>query len=1341
MFSIGGFEITETIVENNRMRLYRARRESDRRGVLLKTGPADMPEKSVATRLQREFERAEILPQAAHPRLLSLERDDVSTALVLEDSGAQPLSALLDGSPQPASGLVPFAVQLIEALQAVHDAGFVHTHLEPASVLYNTRTGTVQVLDLIDAGPYPVAQASVQDPAALAMNPAYMAPELTGLSNRPVDYRADFYSAGVLLYECTTGRKPFDAETPHDWVKAHLLDSPVPPTKHVEDLPRMLEKLILKLLAKDPDKRYFTAAGLLADLREVGQIIDSGRTQRGFPLGREDMTPTLMLPGRLYERDEPLKALETAFQEVAQGGRQLVLIQGEAGSGKTGLARSLMPRVFAAGGYFAEGRFDLRGANEPYGAIAAAFSDLLSQILTENDERRQAWEDALREAIGDRHAVLSALVPELELLLGSAQPAPYFGPLQAQNRFNGVFIEFLKVFADADHPLVIFLDNLQWLDSATQSALHLALEHPEVRHLLIIGAIRSEDATADHPVMLSAANLREQGLKIPEITCEALSPDAIRRLVTDSLEPNSELRSGASQAEVTIRELTNLITVATQGNPFFIREFLLQLHAKRRLVLTVKQGQAEWRLENILPSDAVREIHELLRRRLQELPAETQDLLQYAAGIGNEFDLATLVYVTGKDREFAQTHLAPAIHHGFLTFKGFRNLLNAYSETERQFGGATTEVFEFHQNLVQEVCYELIDEDARRERHLAVGRLFLADLSTDERDAQIYGVLKHLNVSRGLIVEASENVSLTELNLAAGQKAKTQMAYGVALDFATMGFDLLEPNWWERRYKLTLTLYRERAELEYLHGNIDGGNDFFKKALAQARSDEDKADLYTMQVTQLSALGESEKAVQAGCRGLAQLGMRLPAPHFLNGNSGISKSVGDFKFRRQLQQEFLASRMKMGNKKLEDLGKLPAASDPEKRAKLQLLCTMLEPAYYANRDFWYLIATRTVSYALSHGVIAEAAPAFLVQGMMNVQYREDYQHGHELGIFAERLSRKMHNPAVQSLTSHFLATCLHPWAKNLPELENLLESGFKAGVRAGELHYSSTLLVDMSILLLIIGRPPEDIHAVLTRLRTFCRSMMIPVPLMARGMALLAAELQGDREVAVEDQNAPQASGERSRKSADDDPYQQFINTCVKHRDMNALATYLNLRGMNLALLGYADAAAEHFHEARPYNKHITGTLIQAMRSAFECFIAAERFRDAGFREKNTLKKTVAINLKELEAWSRGCPDNFRHLALMAQGSQARILGNHLEAVENFEQAALHAQQQRLPHFEGLAAEYAAKTSLRRGNGIMAASYASHARRAYTRWQSPEKLKVFQAEYQELLEELATAEK
>src|SRR5712675_729875 len=740
--------------------------EGYRTAVLAVLPAAEHPTPATLDRLAREYELKGELDGAWAVRPIELIRDRGRTMLVLEDTGSEPLDRLL-GLPMELRSFLRIAIAVAAALTQVHRRGLVHKDIKPANILVNRMTGEVKLTGLAIASRLPRERQAPAPPETIAGTLAYMAPEQTGRMNRSIDARSDLYALGVTLYQMLTGSLPFTAAEPMEWVHCHIARKPVPPNERLATVPAAVSALILKLLAKSAEERYQTAAGLEHDLRRCLGAWEAQHRIDAFPLGQQDTSDRLLIPEKLYGREREIETLLAAFDRVVTSGRrELVLVSGYSGIGKSAVVNELHKALAPSRGLFASGKFDQYKRDIPYATLAQAFQSLIRPLLGKSDAELAGWRDALREALGPNGRLMIGVVPELKLLVGEQPPVPELPPQQAQSRLQLVFRRFIGVFARSEHPLTLFLDDLQWLDAATLDLLADLLTQADVQRLLLIGAYRDNEVNSTHPLMRRLDAVRKAGAFVQEISLAPLAREDLGRLIADTLSCEPDRAA----------PLARLVHEKTGGNPFFAIQFISALAEEGLLRFDHDAARWRWELDRLHAKGYTDNVVDLMVGKLTRLPVQTQEALQQLACLGNVAEITMLSIVLGKSNEDVRSDLWDAVH------------LELVEPSEGS--------YKFIHDRVQEAAYSLIPERLRAEAHLRIGRLLAVHTPAEKREEAIFEIVKQLNRGAALITSRDEREELAEFNLLAGQRAKATTAYASALTYLTAGAALLPEDSW-----------------------------------------------------------------------------------------------------------------------------------------------------------------------------------------------------------------------------------------------------------------------------------------------------------------------------------------------------------------------------------------------------------------------------------------------------------------------------------------------------------------------------------------------------------------
>ena len=691
-FSEGGGEsswsfqeyLLEPLRRDEEFILYRARHRNqvDIQSVLVLAPVSTRPALESLKRIEREYSfRAELDPAWA-VRPLVLAQHGGRTMLVLEDPGAVPLDGLIQG-PMEMAQFLRFAIGLATALSQLHKLQLIHKDVKPSNVLVDPATGQVWLTGFGIASRLPRERQSPEPPEFIAGSLPYMAPEQTGRMNRSIDSRSDLYAFGVMLYQMLTGSLPFTASNPMEWVHCHIARQPVPPGERVKNVPGAVSAITMKLLAKSAEERYQTAAGAKSDLRrcltqwEIQDRIDE------FPLGAHDTPDRLLIPEKLYGRAREIEKLLASFDRVVAGGRpELVVVSGYSGVGKSSVVNELHKVLVPPRGLFASGKFDQYKRDIPYATLAQALQSLIRRLLSKSEEELSKWRNALHEALDPNGLLIVDLVPELKLIIGEQPPVPELPPQDAQGHFQLVFRRFIGVFARPEHPLVLFLDDLQWLDAATVDLMEDLLIRPDVRHLMLIGAYRDNEVNPTHPLMRKLAAIRQAGATVQEIVLAPLALEDLRQLIADSLHCDPEHATPLAQ----------LIHDKTLGNPFFAIQFISALAEEALLSFDHGERRWCWDLNRIHAKGYTDNVVELMVGKLNRLPVDTQNVLQQLACLGNSADFTTRRMVYQVSNEEMHGHLWEAVRAGLI----FRS----------------EDSYKFLHDRVQEAAYSLLPLDS-----------------------------------------------------------------------------------------------------------------------------------------------------------------------------------------------------------------------------------------------------------------------------------------------------------------------------------------------------------------------------------------------------------------------------------------------------------------------------------------------------------------------------------------------------------------------------------------------------------------------------------------------------
>ena len=891
------------------------------RAILVLTLTAEPPGAEQIRGLEHEFELRHELDPSWATRPLALARYEGRAALIFEDVPAVPLRSLLD-RPRELGRLLRFAVGMAGALRKLHERGIIHKDVKPEHFLVDARTGRAWLTGFRVASRLPRERPAPLPLEIISGSLAYMAPEQTGRMNRSIDARSDLYALGVTLYEMVTGTLPFTALNAIELVHCHIARRPVPPDERVPDVPAVVSAIIMKLLAKTAEERYQTAAGLERDLRRCAAQFDAEGHVDDFAAGEQDMSDRLLIPEKLYGREREVESLAAAFERVLEGGTpELVLVSGYSGIGKSAVVHDLQKLLVAPRGLFAVGKFDQFKRDIPYATVAQALQEIVRPLLGTSDDELDRWRRALREALGPNARLMVDLVPELNLILGAQPAVPELPSLDAQSRFQLVFRRFLSVFARPEHPLALFLDDLQWVDVATLHLLEDVLTHPDVGYVLVIGAYRDNEVDALHPLVHTVDRVRRAGAPVLDIRLAPLTPKHLGQAIAESLHCS---RGRAAP-------LAALVHRKTAGNPFFAVQFLAVLAEEGLLQFDHGAAVWAWDLVRINAKGYTDNVVELMHDKLCRLPMATQEALQQLACLGNGGKIALLAMVRDASKAELERDLQEALQAGLIL--------------------ASDDEYWFAHDRIQEAAHAQLPEARRVETHLRIGRLLASRTAPEDRGEAIFEIVNQLNRGVALVTSTIEREQLAEFNLIAARRAKASTAYSAALNYLVAASACLSDDAWERRPDLVFPLELQRAECEFLTGERVAADARLTLLAARAENPVDSATIACLKMDLYTTLDQSDRAIEVCLSYLRRSGLDCPA----------------HPTEAQAQREYERTGSLLGDRKIESLVDLPRMEDPESVAIVEVLAKALAPARFTDVNLFCLLVWRMVNLSLEHG--------------------------------------------------------------------------------------------------------------------------------------------------------------------------------------------------------------------------------------------------------------------------------------------------------------------------------------------------------------------------------------
>jgi predicted ATPase/signal transduction histidine kinase len=1270
-------EAREILRADGEFALSRATWGPDRSPVLMLALVSEYPSPAGLARLEHKLSLREDLDSEWAVRPIALTCHRGRTTLLLEDPGGELLVQSM-GRPWELSPFLRTAIALANALGQFHERGFVHRDVKPANVLLDMPAGRVWLTGFGIASRLPRERRSAEPPEVIAGTLAYMAPEQTGRMNRSVDSRSDLYSYGVTLYEMLTGVLPFEASDPIGWVHCHIAKQPPPVRQRAPGVPQQVAAIVEKLLAKSAEDRYQTAAGVEFDLRLCLEAWESRGRIDSFPLQSHDASDRLPVPQRLYGREAELETLLASFERVVQlGTTQLVLVSGYSGVGKSSVVGELHKVLVPPKGQFAFGKTDQYKRDIPYATLAQAFQSLVRQLLSKDDREVSNWRASLLQALGGNGQLIVNLIPELALIIGDSPPVPDLAPKDAQSRFQLVFREFVGVFARAEHPLALFLDDLQWLDTATLDLLEHLVTHPDVRHLLLIGAYRDNEVGPSHPLLRTLALIRKAGAPIQEIVLAPLTPNDLAQLVSDSL--HCETASAYPLAQL-VHEKTN-------GNPFFAIQFLLALADERLLAFDQDRALWTWDLPGIGAKGLTENVVDLMTAKMRRLPKPTQRALGEFAYLGNAAEVDTLTLVHGGSEEDIHAMLAEAARVGLVC---------------RVKGG-----YAFLHDRVQEAAYALIPDGERAATHLRIGRL-LAERTTEELEETIFEVVNHLNLGASLVKAREEHNRVAGLNLMAGKRAKASTAYAAALKYLASGYAMLADDPWEHQYELAFAIELHRAECELLTGHHEAAEERLSLLSGRARTLVDQAVVTCLEVDLYTSLARFECAVE------------VALAYLRKGGREWSIHPAELEVRRAYDRLW----QQVGGRSVESLVDLPLMRDPVAHATMGVLTKLMPATRPVDENLGFLVALEMASVSLEYGNTDASSCGYIWAATMAGAIFGDYPATVRFGQLGLDLVEKRGLDGFAARVYMLFGTFIIPWLQHFRSGQVFLRRTSEAGIRSGDFTYCGYSYNNLITNLLVCGEPLDKVERVaLEGLESSRNARLKQVVELITPQLQLIRMLRGlTRDVrSFDDGDFDEVRYERY---LDATPDMAMARCWYWIRKMQA---YCWANEPTSALVAGAKAH-ETLWTSRSFPEYVEYHFYAALARAASCCSVQTA-------DGSTHFVALLAHYRQLETWAGVCRENFEDRVALVGAEIARLEGRELDAERLYESAIRLARAHGFVQGEATANELAARFHAGRGVDTITRAYLREARLAYLRWGAVGKARLMEQLHPHLREE------
>ncbi|OYE01553.1 trifunctional serine/threonine-protein kinase/ATP-binding protein/sensor histidine kinase [Nostoc sp. 'Peltigera membranacea cyanobiont' 232] len=1312
---VPGYGIGERIYTSTRTLVYRGWREADQTPVVIKLLKSSYPSLIELAQFRNQYTIAKILNVLGVVRIYSLESYQNRPALILEDFGGISLKEysaswrqgfrnvgsqtnLSHPCPHFLSEFLQIAIALADILADLYHHEIIHKDIKPANILINPTTKQIKLIDFSIASLLPRVNQLSTSPTVLEGTLAYLSPEQTGRMNRGIDYRTDFYSLGVTFYELLTGQLPFQSDDFMELLHCHIAKQP-PLLGDREEIPQILCDIVMKLMAKNAEDRYQNAFGLKHDLQMcLDQLQESGNIIP-FQLGHRDVCDRFTIPEKLYGRELEVLMLLATFERVRQGNSEMILVAGSSGIGKTAIVNEVHKPITRQHGYFIKGKFDQFNRNIPFFALVQAFRDLMAQLLTESDAQIDQWKTQILSTLGESGQVIIEVIPELERIIGKQPSVPELSGTAVQSRFNLLFQKFIQVFTTQEHPLVIFLDDLQWADSASLKLMHLLMSEASKSYLLVIGAYRDNEVYSAHPLMLTIEEMRQEGITVSSIVLSALTQTDLNQLIADTLKYSTEQATA----------IANLVYQKTKGNPFFTNQFLKSLHEDGLIAFASRTGDWQCNLAQIRALSFTEDIVEFVALQLQKLPQQTLDVLKLAACVGNQFDLETLAVVYEKSPAQTAADLWPALKDGLILPNGegytFFQDESVVMDDLTNDNTSITITYKFLHDRVQQAAHSLIPADRKSATHLKIGQLLLSNTPETEQELLIFEIVNQLNIGIELLASQSDRDRLAQLNLLAGKKAKSSTAYQVAIEYLTAGIRLLRCDCWQSQYELALTLHELAADAAYLGGEYEQMEQLAQTAIQETKTPLDRVSIYETKIQAYTAKNDVLGAIAIARQGMSQFGVVFPETPTL----------------QDIQQALQETATLINGRDIAELVDLPLMVAADKLAVTRIVANVAPAVYIAEPNLFPLLILSQVQASIESGNAPFSAFCYACYGILLSGILQDIETADRVGNLALALTDKFNisdiKPTVFYVVGAFITYLKSPLKKSL----QLMQEGYKIALETGNVYYVGFNTKDICQYSYFLGRElnslEQDIQAYTRVLENFKQVTTLNY---CRIFWQTVLNLQGLAE------NPCIMTGEALNET-------EFVTQLVQANELTGLHYFFLHKLILCYLFENLSQAVEIAAQAREYLVAGTGYATVPMFYFYDSLTALAEYSIATPSRQKTLLERVTENQGKMQIWAHHAPMNYLHKFELVKAEECRVLGLMAQAVDLYDRAISGAKINRYVQEEALANELAARFYLEWNKEAIAKIYLENAYYTYLSWGAIAKVNQLEKQYSQLL--------
>ncbi len=1275
--TISEYEIVENIHKGTSADVYRGFRARDNLPVIIKITKDDPQYSYKLSQYQNHYEIVKEFEIDHIVKTYELKRHRGQTVMILEDFDGESVAKSMAEEKLSLEEKISLSIEAAAVLNTIHSHNIIHKDINSSNFIMNRTTGQMKITDFDFSTTLKQEASTYKEKNLIEGTVSYMSPEQTGRINRSLDYRTDFYSLGVTLYEWFTGRLPFEKEEALELIHCHIAKQPVPPHEQDAKIPKTISDIIMKLLEKSPEDRYQSAIGLQRDFEECyRQYLDKG-TIKSFPLCQYDISVKFNIPEKLYGRSKELEILTDALEHLETGDAMCIFVSGSSGIGKTALIQEIRNSEIMEGGFFVQGKYDRFNQNIPFSAFNISFHSFIRQLLTGNEDSLKEWKKKILGALGPNGQIVLDILPELELIIGPQPNVPELPPRETQNRFNTVFVDFFSVFQAKGRPLVFFLDDIQWVDNASLQALErlLKLQKSRLKYFLFVGAYRDDEVDSSHPLMRSIERIRRENIALRKIRLEPLSQQDLNLMLSDTLHHSIDKTAN----------FANLVFSKTGGNPFFVREFLKKIHEDN--LIKFVEGW-EWDLSRIREAYVTDNVVALMTNKIVRLPKATLEMMKTAACIGMISSLDILSIISEKSKEGILDALTIAIEEGIVV--------------------KIDDSIRFVHDRIKEAVYSLIDEADSKKLHYRIGKQLLSDYSFEKSRDTLFLIANQFNMAKELLNEEERN-EVSKFNLKVGETASSSGAFESAEIYYSNGIGLLHQNSWLTDYELSFSLYLNKSKVAYLIGDFDTSEHLCYILFSKTTSLLDEAKICEIKILGCIAQRKMKEAISIAQEMLKKLGIKLP--------------VKPTKF--QIIRHYISIKSLLRKTETSKIYSLPEMTDPHKLAAMRILSHIISAAYLADPRLFPIIAFKEISLSLKYGNTPVSPYSFVSYGSFLCGVIGDIDSGYKYGKLALSLLDRMASKENKASSLFLYNACIHHLKNHVRDSFPGFMEAHRTGVETGDLEYACYAINVYSCYSFFAGRKLPELTQEMSQSSALMRFY--------NQNTALTFNLIFEQTI----QNLLGQSDDTCRLLGQLYDERKMLQSHFNENEITAIFhVYLNKLILCYLFGDYRQADENVNKLGKKYLEGMPGFLNVSVFYFYSSLIKLALFNESPKSEQNRILKSVRENQKKLKKWAQHAPMNYLHKYHLVEAEIDRVTHKPDQATLTYDQAIELAQQNNYLHEEAIANELASKFWLSLENNQNAKRYMAEAYNCYKQWGAIAKLNDLKKRYPGLVKEI-----